>query len=52
MSDTRLRLVFAGTPEFAVPSLKAVLDSGHELQAVYISRTGPPAVAAARRHRR
>lgn len=30
----RRRLLFAGTPDFAVPSLRAVLASGHELVAV------------------
>jgi len=35
----RLRLAFLGTPDFAVPSLAALLDAGHELAAVY---TQPP----------
>jgi methionyl-tRNA formyltransferase len=30
-----LRLAFAGTPEFAVPTLEALLDAGHEVVAVY-----------------
>lgn len=30
-----LRVVFAGTPEFAAPSLQALLDSRHEVVAVY-----------------
>nr|CAA6830206.1 MAG: Methionyl-tRNA formyltransferase (EC [uncultured Thiotrichaceae bacterium] len=34
MSDC-LRIVFAGTPDFAVPSLQALLDSRHEVVAVY-----------------
>ncbi len=29
-----MRIVFMGTPEFAVPSLKALLDAGHELVGV------------------
>jgi len=29
-----LRIVFFGTPDFAVPSLKALLDSGHDIMAV------------------
>lgn len=29
-----MRLVFAGTPEVAVPSLKAIVDGGHELVGV------------------
>jgi len=37
-----LRLVFAGTPEVAVPSLRALLDSPHEVVAVV---TRPPARA-------
>jgi len=34
-----LRLVFMGTPEFAVPTLDAIVDAGHKLTAVY---TRPP----------
>ncbi len=34
MSDG-LRIVFAGTPAFAVPSLQALLDSRHDVVAVY-----------------
>jgi methionyl-tRNA formyltransferase len=37
----RLRLVFAGTPDFAVPGLDAVLASGHELVAVYTQPDRP-----------
>jgi len=37
-----MRLVFAGTPEVAVPSLRALLDSPHEVVAVI---TRPPARA-------
>lgn len=35
MSDCCLRIVFAGTPDFAVPSLQALLASRHEVVAVY-----------------
>jgi methionyl-tRNA formyltransferase len=31
----RLNLVFMGTPEFAVPTLAALLDAGHEILCVY-----------------
>ncbi|HEV2133906.1 MAG TPA: methionyl-tRNA formyltransferase [Terracidiphilus sp.] len=31
---TRLRLVFCGTPEFAVPTLKALIVAGHDLRLV------------------
>lgn len=41
MTERRLRLIFAGTPEFAVPSLDAVLGSGHELLAVYTQPDRP-----------
>ncbi len=37
-----LRLVFMGTPDFAVPTLGALLDAGHEVAAVY---TQPPRAA-------
>jgi len=30
-----MRVVFAGTPEFSVPVLQAVLDSRHSVVAVY-----------------
>ena len=26
-----LRIVFMGTPDFAVPTLRALLDAGHEI---------------------
>lgn len=35
MSDVKLRLVFMGTPDFSVPALKALIDAGHEIVAVY-----------------
>ncbi len=31
----QLRLIFMGTPEFAVPTLRALVDAGHDLAAVY-----------------
>ncbi|HEX7006261.1 MAG TPA: formyltransferase family protein, partial [Alphaproteobacteria bacterium] len=34
-----LRLVFMGTPDFAVPALQALLEAGHKIVAVY---TQPP----------
>ena len=37
-----MRLVFAGTPEAAVPSLEALLNSGHEVAAV-LTRPDAPA---------
>ena len=30
-----MRIVFMGTPDFAVPSLNALLERGHEILAVY-----------------
>jgi len=35
----RLRLVFMGTPDFAATALRALIDAGHEIVAVY---TQPP----------
>ncbi|WP_286240665.1 methionyl-tRNA formyltransferase [Neptuniibacter halophilus] len=35
MSDSPLRIVFAGTPDFAAESLRALLDSEHQVIAVY-----------------
>jgi len=37
----RLRIVFAGTPEFAVPPLEGLLAAGHELVAVYTQPDRP-----------
>ncbi|MET0841574.1 MAG: methionyl-tRNA formyltransferase, partial [Methyloceanibacter sp.] len=34
-----MRIVFMGTPDFAVPALRAICDAGHEVLAVY---TQPP----------
>ena len=36
-----LKIVFAGTPEFAVPCLKALIDSDHEVVAVYTQPDRP-----------
>ncbi|MEL6711264.1 MAG: methionyl-tRNA formyltransferase [Pseudomonadota bacterium] len=36
-----LRIVFAGTPDFAVPSLQALLDSEHQVVAVYTQPDRP-----------
>ena len=36
---TRLRLAFMGTPAFAVPTLQALIDAGHDVACVY---TQPP----------
>ena len=41
MAD-KLRLAFMGTPDFALPTLRALLDAGHEVACVY---TQPPARA-------
>jgi methionyl-tRNA formyltransferase len=34
-----LRIIFMGTPEFSVPTLRALVDAGHDISAVY---TQPP----------
>jgi methionyl-tRNA formyltransferase len=36
-----LNLVFAGTPEFAVPTLQAILEAGHQVLAVYTQPDRP-----------
>ncbi|GAA0795070.1 methionyl-tRNA formyltransferase [Marinobacterium sediminicola] len=41
MSDTPLRIVFAGTPEFAAESLAAVLETEHQVVAVYTQPDRP-----------
>jgi methionyl-tRNA formyltransferase len=36
-----LRLIFMGTPDFAVPTLRALVDAGHEIVAVYTREAKP-----------
>jgi methionyl-tRNA formyltransferase len=38
---TKLRLAFMGTPDFAVPSLDALMAAGHDLAAVYCQPPRP-----------
>jgi len=40
MNDPR-RIIFAGTPDFSVPPLRALVDSGHEVVAVYTQPDRP-----------
>ncbi len=40
-----LRVVFMGTPDFSVPTLRAIAEAGHEIAAVY---TQPPRAAGRR----
>jgi methionyl-tRNA formyltransferase len=44
---TKLRLAFMGTPDFAMPSLRALIAAGHEIAAVYCQPPRP----AGRGHR-
>ena len=39
--NDKLRIIFAGTPDFAVPPLKALLASGHAVVAVYTQPDRP-----------
>ena len=41
MSGGRLRLAFMGTPDFAVPSLAALIAAGHEVACVYCQPPRP-----------
>jgi methionyl-tRNA formyltransferase len=41
MTDTPLRIIFAGTPEFAAESLAAVLNTEHQVVAVYTQPDRP-----------
>ena len=36
-----MRIVFMGTPDFAVPSLQGLIDDGHEILAVYTQPDKP-----------
>ena len=40
-----MRVVFMGSPDFAVPALEALVDAGHEVTCVYCQ---PPRPAAGR----
>ncbi|MER9297730.1 methionyl-tRNA formyltransferase [Mesorhizobium sp. M0621] len=40
-----LRVIFMGTPEFSVPTLRAIAEAGHDIAAVY---TQPPRAAGRR----
>ena len=35
MNPSEFRVVYAGTPEFAVPALAAIIDAGYQVPAVY-----------------
>ena len=39
--ECRLRLIFMGTPDFAVPTLKALMTAGHDIAAVYTRAAKP-----------
>ncbi len=41
MSHTPLRLAFMGSPDFAVPALRALHEAGHEIAAVYAQPPRP-----------
>ena len=41
MSDNSLRIIFAGTPDFSVPALDALINSQHEVIAVYTQPDRP-----------
>lgn len=41
MSEQPLKIIFAGTPDFSVPPLKALIDSPHEVVAVYTQPDRP-----------
>ena len=43
----RARVVFMGTPDFAVPSLDALVAAGHEVICVYTQPARPAGVVAA-----
>lgn len=41
MTEKPLKIIFAGTPEFSVPPLKALIESPHEVIAVYTQPDRP-----------
>ena len=38
---TPLKIIFAGTPDFSVPTLKALIDAGQDITAVYTQPDRP-----------
>lgn len=36
-----MRILFMGTPDFAVPSLEALVAAGHEVVGVFSQRVNP-----------
>ncbi len=34
-----MRILFMGTPEFAVPTLEKLIEAGHEICGVFLNRT-------------
>ena len=40
-NNKKLRIIYAGSPEFAVPALEALIDSEHEIVAVYTQPDRP-----------
>lgn len=40
MKTEKLKIVFFGTPDFAIPALKTLIDTGHEISAVFAGQ-GP-----------
>ncbi len=43
-----MRIVFMGTPDFSVPSLKKLFDEGYEIPAVFTQPDRPAPVKAAK----
>ena len=41
MTEEKLRLAFMGSPDFAVPALRALHDAGHAIAAVYCQPPRP-----------
>ena len=41
MPNNSLRIIFAGTPDFSVPTLNALIDSQHDVVAVYTQPDRP-----------
>ncbi len=41
MDKSSLRIIYAGTPDFAVPALEALVNQGHEVVAVYTQPDRP-----------
>ena len=47
---TALKIIFMGSPDFSVPALEALIDTGHRVVCVYTQSPRPAGVGKIRSH--